>query len=92
MEWFWDHSADEWDRSDQRASPLLAESLAGLPRAAVSTCEFDPLRDEGAAYAEALAAAGVEVRPTQRRWRQPVSRCGISSVAVICTRRCRQSA
>ena len=62
MEWFWDHYADESDRSDPMASPLLAESLGGLPPAAVFTCEFDPLRDEGAAYAEALVAAGVDVQ------------------------------
>ena len=62
MDWFWDHYADPADRADPRAAPLLAESLADLPPAAVFTCEFDPLRDEGAAYAAALAAAGVDVQ------------------------------
>jgi len=62
MRWFWDHYAAPDDRGDPRASPLRAPSLAGLPPAVVVTCEFDPLRDEGDAYAEALAAAGVEVR------------------------------
>jgi acetyl esterase/lipase/cation diffusion facilitator CzcD-associated flavoprotein CzcO len=62
MEWFWNHYADESERSSPLASPLRAESLAGLPPAAIFTCEFDPLRDEGTAYAEALAAAGVEVQ------------------------------
>jgi acetyl esterase/lipase len=59
MDWFWGHYADEHERTDPLASPLLADSLADLPPAAVFTSEFDPLRDEGAAYAEALAAAGV---------------------------------
>ncbi len=61
MDWFWGQYADPGDRSQPRASPLLADSLASLPPAAVFTCEFDPLRDEGDAYAGALQAAGVEV-------------------------------
>lgn len=59
MDWFWGHYADEQQRTEPAASPLLADSLAGLPPAAIFTSEFDPLRDEGAAFAEALAAAGV---------------------------------
>jgi len=62
MKWFWDHylnSADEGKRAV--VSPLRADNLRGLPRAFVLTAEFDPLRDEGEAYAERLREAGVEV-------------------------------
>lgn len=49
------------DRSDPRASPLLAQSHAKLPPAHVLVCGFDPLMDEGLAYAEKLRRAGVPV-------------------------------
>jgi acetyl esterase/lipase len=62
MRWFWDHYADPQDRTNPKASPLRAPTLSDLPPALVVTCEFDPLRDEGTAYAEAMAAAGVPVR------------------------------
>jgi cation diffusion facilitator CzcD-associated flavoprotein CzcO/acetyl esterase/lipase len=61
MRWFWDHYTDPTVRNDPRVAPLKATSLAGLPPAFIVTGEFDPLRDEGMAYAAALGAAGVPV-------------------------------
>jgi cation diffusion facilitator CzcD-associated flavoprotein CzcO/acetyl esterase/lipase len=62
MAWFWDHYTDPEQRTDWRVSPLRASDLSGLPPTVVVTCEFDPLRDEGIAYAEALSEAGVAVQ------------------------------
>jgi cation diffusion facilitator CzcD-associated flavoprotein CzcO/acetyl esterase/lipase len=62
MHWFFDHYVDPADRTDPRVAPLQAEDLSNLPPATIVTCEFDPLRDEGAAYAAALSAAGGEVQ------------------------------
>jgi len=66
MYWFWDLYCSPADRTDPRVSPLRGK-LEGLPQALVVTCEFDPLRDEGVAYAEALAAAGVPVEQLNAR-------------------------
>jgi acetyl esterase len=62
IEWFdlqWVPDRDRW--SDPDVSPLLAEDLAGFPAAVIVTCELDPLRDQGEAFGDRLAEAGVPV-------------------------------
>jgi acetyl esterase/lipase len=66
MRWFWDFYADPADRGDLLAAPLRGR-LDGLPPACVVAADFDPLRDEGVAYARALEAAGVPARLIRAR-------------------------
>lgn len=61
IDWFWKaYIPAGTDLADLRLSPLLAKEFAGLPPAFVLTAGYDPLRDEGRAYADKLIAAGVK--------------------------------
>ena len=63
MRYFWDkYLASPGDGANPYASPLRAPSLVGLPPAFVATAEFDPLLDEGEAYAHRLSEDGVDVQ------------------------------
>ena len=67
MQWYWDqYLPDVARRNDPEASPLRATDLSGVAPAAVQTCEYDPLVDEGDDYARRLTEAGVPT--THRRY------------------------
>jgi acetyl esterase len=67
MTWFWQQYVGDGDRTGPRVSPLHAsdDALAAAPPTLVITAEYDPLRDEGEAYAARLAAAGVDATATR---------------------------
>lgn len=59
MKWFWDEYITDPTKFDQ-ASPLRTADFSGLPPALIMTANYDPLRDEGKAYAEKLKKAHVD--------------------------------
>ena len=66
MKWFWNYFLNhESERDDPYVAPLRAQDFTGLPPALILTAGYDPLRDEGEAYAEKLQEAGVKVTLTR---------------------------
>ncbi|MBM11988.1 MAG: lipase [Chloroflexi bacterium] len=65
MQYYWDQYIDAEHATNPYAVPMQANDLAGQPPALVITAEFDPLRDEGEAYAKRLREAGVETTATR---------------------------
>ncbi len=87
IEWFCDKYLPVGvDRSDPRASILLADDLSGMPPTYLVTAGFDPLRDEGEMFAHRLAQAGTRV--TVRRETDLIH--GFASMLVISVR-CREA-
>ena len=61
--WYWNHYVgDSYDLENPYLCPMRAKSFANLPDAYVVVASYDPLHDEGEAYAKALEAAGVKVK------------------------------